>query len=323
MGRIQTVLGDMQADELGHCQIHEHIWVDETPASLQLPQLRIDNYAASLAELNVYYQNGGRAIVDAQPVGAGRDIKKLADLSAASNVHIVATTGFHRPKFYAENHWIHTVTTEEARILFIRELVEGAFLDGQLQKPEKQSTNKAGIAKAALGSGRIDEWTHRLLLASGLAAIQTGFPLMIHTESGNCAVEAIGLLNELGLKSERVIVCHVDRQAENLAPHLNIAKTGANLDYDTIHRLKYHDDASEIELIQHMVSAGHLNKIMLALDTTAERLESYGGSIGLSYLLNQFRQEMLLAGISGEAYLQMTITNPARLLVRDAVPSIV
>ena len=180
-----------------------------------------------------------------------------------------------------------------------------------------QTSHRAGLVKAALGAGRIDGWTHRLLLASGLAAIQTGFPLMMHTESGDSAVEAIRLLNDVGLKPERVIVCHVDRQAENLAPHLNIAKTGANLDYDTIHRLKYHDDGSEIELIQHMAAAGHLGQIMLALDTTAERLESYGGAISLSYLLNQFRLELAQAGISSEAFHQMTVINPARVLTRS------
>ena len=137
---------------------------------------------------------------------------------------------------------------------------------------------------------------------------------MLHTEAGDHAVEAIWLLARLGLPAERIIVCQVDRQADNLAPHLNVAKTGAYLDYDTIGRFKYHSDASEISLIQLMIKAGHLNQLLLALDTTAERFLAYGGSIGLDYLLRQFLPVLRNHDISIHATNHMMIQNPARIL---------
>jgi len=312
---IQTVLGRIHPEQLGHCQIHEHIWVDPTPASRLYPQLQIDRFEDSLAELRHYFSIGGRTIVDAQPLGAGRDVVKLAELSQQSNVQIVTVTGFHRPMFYPESHWIHSISAEHAADLFASEITSGAFIGNDHKLPTDRSPYRAGLVKAALGND-LDEWTMRLVTAAGLAARKTGCALMLHTEFGQNAVEVIHFLENLGLPANKVIVCHVDRQAENLAPHLNIAKTGAYLDYDTIGRFKYHDDKTEIDLIRHMISAGHLNQLMLSLDTTAERLTTYGGSIGLNYLIETFIPMLQQTSLEPLPSLKMMVENPARILCR-------
>ena len=99
MNQIITVNGSISSSQLGYCQIHEHVLVKDTPAAKRYPQLRMDRPDASLAELLIYFQTGGRSLVDAQPVGAGRDILVLAELSRQSKLNIVAATGFHRPMF--------------------------------------------------------------------------------------------------------------------------------------------------------------------------------------------------------------------------------
>jgi phosphotriesterase-related protein len=317
MESISTVLGSILPSQLGYCQIHEHVLVKDTPAAKRYPQLRMDRPDASLAELRIYQQTGGRSLVDAQPVGAGRNILGLAELSRQSQVNIVAATGFHRPMFYGPDHWIHEATVADLAALFVEELERGAYADGETNWPQEQTSIQAGLVKAAIGTEGLDLWSLRLLTAAGQAAVATGSALMLHTEAGQHAVEAIRLLSGLGLPASRIIVCHVDRQAENLAPHLNIAKTGVYLDYDTIGRFKYHSDEAEIWLIQLMIAAGHLGQLMLALDTTAERFRSYGGSIGLDYLLKQFLPAMRNQGISSRSCNQMLIHNPAKILSRQ------
>lgn len=314
---ITTVLGDVWPETLGHCQIHEHVWVSETPAAQKYPQLRMDRPDESLAELIAYRRAGGHALVDAQPVGAGRNVERLATFSKMSQVQIIAVTGFHRPMFYGEAHWIHQATVEQLTDLFSSEIETGAFSDGDAEFPQVRTIHRAGLVKAALGPGEMDDWTLRLLKAAGMAAVKTGSALMMHTEAGQSAVEAIKLLADLGLPAQRIIVCHVDRQSENLAPHLNIAKTGAYLDYDTIGRFKYHSDESEMTLIGHMITAGHLDQLMLSLDTTAERFKSYGGPIGLDYLLKTFLPRLVRQGISMQDCTRMMRNNPARVLARN------
>ena len=44
---IQTILGPIPATALGHCQVHEHVFVEATPASKTNPDLCFDDLALS------------------------------------------------------------------------------------------------------------------------------------------------------------------------------------------------------------------------------------------------------------------------------------
>ena len=77
MKTIMTVLGPIAAADLGYCQMHEHIFVLPTPNSVKYPALEISDEAASLRELIAYRKSRGEAMLDAQPIGAGRDIAVL------------------------------------------------------------------------------------------------------------------------------------------------------------------------------------------------------------------------------------------------------
>ena len=316
MSVCTTVLGDIDTSELGHCQPHEHVFTLNTPAARLNPALLMNRPKDSLAELVDYREAGGHSLVDAQPVGAGRDSLQLIELSRRSGIQIIASTGYHLPHYYISDHWIHQAGEDELAALFTSELSTGLFQDGKDAWPQERITAKAGLVKAAIGQQGLTEYFTRLLLAAGKAAVSQGAPLMLHTEKGIGAVDAIDLLGSIGLPPERIIICHVDRQAADLEIHLKIARTGVFLDYDTIGRFKYHDDASEIHLIQQMIAAGFLGQILLSLDTTAGRFASYGGEIGLDYLLRRFLPALLNAGLSGQQCLQMNCKNPAKALER-------
>ena len=136
---------------------------------------------------------------------------------------------------------------------------------------------------------------------------------MLHTEAGAQAPEAVKLCFQMGLSPGQIIVCHADRQASDFTPHEEIARLGVYLDYDTIGRFKYHSDEAEIALIRHMVDKGWGDQLMLALDTTAQRLTSYGGEIGLCYLLDVFFPKLLVAGFCKEEIDAFSVKNCRRL----------
>lgn len=142
------------------------------------------------------------------------------------------------------------------------------------------------MVKAALpAEGAVGRY-EILLRAAARAAAKNGVPLMMHTESGKNAVQAVELCIRAGMVPEKIVVCHVDRQAKDFTPHEAVARLGVYLDYDTVGRFKYHSDAEEVTLLQHMMLWS--NRILLALDTTAARLDAYDGEIGLTYILNSF-----------------------------------
>ena len=131
---------------------------------------------------------------------------------------------------------------------------------------------KAAIpAEGAVGRYEI------LLRAAARAAAKNGVPPMMHTESGKNAVQAVELCIRAGMVPEKIVVCHMDRQAKDFTPHEAVARLGVYLDYDTVGRFKYHSDAEEVTLLQHMMLWS--NRILLALDTTAARLDAYDGKI--------------------------------------------
>ena len=39
------------------------------------------------------------------PIGSGRSIESLREISAKSGVNIIATTGFHKSEFYDKSHF--------------------------------------------------------------------------------------------------------------------------------------------------------------------------------------------------------------------------
>lgn len=130
MNRIMTARGAIPADRLGYCQMHEHIFVLPTPNSGKYPALEISDEEKSLEELIRYRKVGGSAILDAQPLDAGRDMGALARLSEESGVHIIAVTGYHLPAFYEAEHWIHHACVDEMFESFQAELLEGVECAG-------------------------------------------------------------------------------------------------------------------------------------------------------------------------------------------------
>ena len=304
---IMTVLGPVADLGGSHCQMHEHLFVQETPASLRNPALKIDDEAKSIEELRRYRAAGGGAILDAQPVGAGRDLAALRRISRASGVDIISVTGYHLPAFYPKNHWILSDSVEELAERFLSELNEGV--------ETREGRISPGAVKAAIGPEGAAGQFRVCLRAAARAAARAQVPLILHTEKGIGAPEAVKLCAGEGLDPARIAVCHADRQADDPRPHDEIAASGVYMEYDTIARYKYHDDESERRLILRMIEKGHLDRLLISLDTTAARLRSYGDPTapGLDFILREFIPSLLDAGLDQKSIDTITVSNPVRI----------
>jgi 5-phospho-D-xylono-1,4-lactonase len=301
---VQTALGPILPDALGHCQMHEHLMVSRGPNTDINPDLLIDREDLSCTELLAYRACGGCSILDAQPGGAGRNAAALRRISQTSGVSVITVTGFHLPAFYSPGCFEESLHEDSLCAHFISELRDGV-VDGGVRLPVR-----AGAVKAAIGADGLTGRTAHHLRAAARAAAACDVPLLLHTEMGRDAVRAAALCRAEGLPARKLLVCHADRQADDYAAHEAIAETGAYLEYDTIGRFKYHDDAAECRLIGHMINMGYADRILLSLDTTAKRLASYGGSIGLTYLLTVFLPALRDSGIPEDTLHTITVNNP-------------
>lgn len=303
MEQIQSVCGPVSPDALGHCQIHEHIFLRPTPMAERNPALRFDDLRRSLEELERYRAAGGTSLADAQPVAAGRDSAALERLSRESGVAVIASTGYHLLGFYRPDCWVHRLDGEGLYKLYRSELEDGLlpWEPDPAWRPERVLPIRAGLVKAAIPAQGPAGRYEVLLRAASRAAADTGVPLMLHTERGERALEALAICFDAGMRPEKIVVCHADRQAGDWSVHDGIASAGVYLDYDTVGRFKYHSDEEEIALLRHGLEAGYGDRILLALDTTAQRLTAYGGALGLDYLLNSFLPRLRREGAPEEA----------------------
>jgi phosphotriesterase-related protein len=324
-GCVVTVRGEVAAGELGYCQPHEHLCIERGSAAERSPSLVIDEPDRTAVDLRAFRAAGGSALADAQPLFAGRDAATLVRLSEACDVHIIASTGFHKLRYYRADDPLLALGEEELAELFVSEIREGMLLPafspqaaGAGDAPAfiaeaGRSGARAGVVKTAL-EPEYTELHGKLFGAAARAAAETGAPLMIHVDPGADPVGLADRLAAAGPGYGRLIFCHLDRAEPDLAVHRELASRGAYLEYDTIARYRYHGDEAEAAIIEEMVSSGYADRLLLSLDVTRERLRGYGGKPGLDHLLASFYPFLEERGVEAADLRLMSTVNPSAVL---------
>ena len=92
MNVVRTVLGDIPPSALGVVDYHEHLF-QATPL---LSGDELGDEALSAEEARRMLRAGVTSMVEATPLGLGRNPEGLARISAAIGMHLVHTTGLHQ-----------------------------------------------------------------------------------------------------------------------------------------------------------------------------------------------------------------------------------
>jgi len=240
--------------------------------------------------------------VDAQPFGSGRHALFLQKLSTESSVNIIASTGLHKNIYYPLDFFSYRADVKTLSELFISEIEEGMFLYHTSDPFKEKSKIRAGIIKVATDEQGLTPYYKKVFDAAASAHHKTGAPILTHTELSNYGLEQVKYLISKGVKSNSIIISHMDR-CISVQKNIELLETGVYLEYDTIGRFKYHSDEQEIELIARARDSGFLNRILLGMDSTAERFISYGGKPGLEYILMVFSEKLRENGFTGEGIL--------------------
>jgi len=311
-GYIQTVTGCIKPDQLGYCHSHEHLFIADGHSAKVVPSLRLDDFDATCSELERFKKAGGVSIADAQPVGCGRMADLQLRASVRTGVNIMASTGFHKLVFYPQDHWLRSMDANSLADLFADEIENGMFTDCDTSKPSIRTDARAGIIKTASDiDGPVGDYV-RLFTAAAEASVRTGAPILSHTEMGKGAPEQIKLFTDNKVPAESLIICHLDRVLTDTGYLMEVASAGVYLELDTIGRYKYHSDDDEVKFIEKLIESGYEDRILIGLDTTRERMKSYGGKIGLDYMSETFFPLLRSHGIGDEYIRKFTVANPAK-----------
>ena len=311
---IRTVLGDLDPAELGATDYHEHLF----QVSPLLPGDELDDEAASCAEATLLRDSGFAAMVDATPLGLGRDPEAVARISAETGVHVIAATGRHREAHYAAEHPTRSWHVDGLAALFTADIAEGMPRDdGSPDGPRALGPTgapvRAGILKGGVDYWRISDFEHTTLLALAAAHTATGAAIMVHLEFCTAAHEVLDLLEASGVASDRVVLAHADRDPDP-GLHADLAARGAYLGYDGFARQRTRSDAELLTLTKRVVEAGAGDRIVLGGDVARRsRYIAYGGMPGLAYLGDRYLPRLRTV-IGDDAVERMLRDNPARLL---------
>jgi 5-phospho-D-xylono-1,4-lactonase len=304
---VMTVQGPLAYERLGITDIHNHMWIDRVMGA-QPGGPVLDQFDLILKELVEYNDKGGETLLDCQPQGCGRDGNQLLALSKASGVNLIACTGFHRKKYYPQDHWLWEASAQK-----ISEFLSGELEHGLLETLETPAPIQAGFIKIALESSWADCFQAGLEGAAS-AAFKTKALIQIHTEKGALAEKACVYFMDLGLNADQLVLCHMDKRPDD-GLHKELARLGVLLEYDTFYRPKYDPSEKLWPLIEKMVAAGFADRVALATDMAEPELYHFiGGGAGLASLPGEIQAQLTLKGIPEPARRQMLGGNIARRL---------
>ncbi len=297
MSFVRTVMGDIQSEQMGLTYSHEHVVIEEGFTTMANPEFILNDIIKISAELKEFHQFGGRTMVDTMPAACGRNILKLAEVSRNSKVNIIVPTGLHQEIYYPPNHWRYHLSVEEITELFIKDITDGVDQYDYNSPVVKRTTHKAGMIKLATGDEKITDHQHKIFEAVVNAHLETGAPILTHTNGGKLAMGQVELFVKLGADLNHVVLSHVDKQ-KDLAFHKDLMQTGVYVEYDSHFRWKTIDENPTYILLENLLPL-YSDRIVIGMDLAKNTYwKTYGGKPGLIYLLTEFRHELEARGIS-------------------------
>jgi len=312
MSFIRTVLGDIAPCDLGVTYAHEHLVIDGGRPVEMHPDFLLADVGKAVEELRAAQERGLATVVDAMPCDAGRNVLKLAEISRHSGVQVVASTGLHLAKYYGDDHWSLSLDADGVAALFIADIVEGIDVFDYSGPPVQRTDHRAGVMKIA---GSLDDLTvleEKVFAAAARAHVATGCPILTHCQEGTAALEQIRALGRGGVEPHHIVLSHTDKIVDR-GYHRAIFETGAYVEYDQSFRWGPDQENGTLLLLEWMFEDGFGGQVMLGLDAARQGYWSaYGGSPGMTYLLDGFSKAMADRGVGTAEQRAIFVDNPAR-----------
>lgn len=298
---VRTVCGPITPETLGRTLMHEHVFCDLYRVTGNLNHLLNDEALAG-DELMRLVDAGGLALVECTTPDMGRDIRRLARVSARTGLHIVAGTGWYRQPFYPPE--IDRLSTTDLTNGLVEELTVGI--------------DETGIRAGIIGEigANLDYLTaqeERVLRAAARAHIATGAPITTHSSMYPVAIKQLQVLAEEGVDFSRVIIGHCDTYLD-AGYHNFILEHGAYVQFDTIARNHMNPDNRRADALVQLLRLGWGERLLLSSDRCHRSdLYAFGGP-GYSVVFTAFFDILRTRGVSQDELDLLTITNPQRVL---------
>jgi phosphotriesterase-related protein len=340
-GKIQTVLGVIEPEELGITLPHEHLvsdgsaWFSEQskatdreishrPVGLDtlwwiryhlyqnLDDVLMLNEQEAIEEARHFKLAGGNSIVEMSNIGLGRDPEALARISRATGLNIIMGSGYYIAASFGPE--MDEKTEEQITEEIVRDITEGV--------------GNSGIHSGLIGeigtSWPITDNELKSLHAAARAQKLTGATLNVHPgQSEEAPMAIIRILDKLGADISRTTIDHIDRTLRKPESRIELAKTGCCLEYDLFGREGYYplgirvidfpNDTARLNEIIELIDKGYLNQILISQDIWNKHQRRCYGGWGYAHILENTTPVMLAKGISREQIHTMMVDTPRRM----------
>ena len=341
MGKAQTVLGPVPAEELGIALTHEHLLVDlgstfsapddATSYSFAYQPVSSDNLwwirynyggnkdnmelldeDTAIAEAARFKKSGGQTIVDATSVGIKRDPLGLARIARVTGLNVIMGSGYYVHDYHPSN--IVDKSEDEIVEEIVSDITEGV--------------GDTGIRSGVIGevgcSWPLEENERKSLRAAARAQRLTGAPLLIHPgRNPQAPLEIMEIVRESGGDPTRTIMSHVDRTIFDNDTLDKLAETCCFIEFDLFGSettfypfspIDMPNDGKRLDFFMHLRDKGRLGQVLMAQDIcNKHRLTKYGGH-GYAHILENVMPIMRRKGFLAEEIDQILVGNPARAL---------
>lgn len=343
-GKVQTVLGLIEADDLGIVLPHEHLFIDvrdyfiepskpdekefvHQPITLEnlswvrshrksnLDNLQLMDEKIAIEEALDFKEAGGSTIADLTPNHVGRNPSGLMRVARATGLNVVMGTAYYVEQSYRPEMAMDSKSEEDIAEEFVRNITVGVGDMGI----------RAGIIGELGCSWPLTRNERKVLRAGALAQQRTGAAISIHPGLYEDApLEIVKILTDGGADPTRIIISHICAAIADHSDRCKLAETGCYIEWDFfgtdgeyppfVTPLDIPSDSGRVRQIIHLIADGYLNQILISQDVCLKiRQRRFGGG-GYAHILNNVIPLMRLKGIIEEQIHAIMVENPKRVL---------
>lgn len=343
--KVQTVLGDIDSEELGRTLTHEHLsmefghfyrkpptrmrnifqnrinlntvgYVKQYPYSSKSNLVFNDESAeeAVYKDVATFKEAGGGSIVENSTEGLGRNLNFCLNVSKQTGVHVIVGTGYYIADTQPAD-YLH-YNKEDMYNHMLKELTEGCIGNGDV---------KAGFMGEIASVWPLRDFEIKAIKAAGEVQEKVGCGVSFHPHRvSEAPFEIIRLYLEAEGAPDKAVMSHLDRTLLETEKLLEFSELGTYCQFDLFGtEVSYYQlnvdtdmpsDAQRIGMIRQLVDQGKENRVLMSHDIhTKHRLTTFGGH-GYSHIIDNVLPKMKTKGFSQATIDKITIENPAKWL---------
>ncbi len=311
-GKIITVSGPINPDDMGTTLIHEHVFLDWSPVADYDPSIWDNENAFQfiLPYLKEMKDAGVQTFLECTPEYLGRNPELLKGLSDVTGLNILTNTGFYAARDYQHvPQFAYEITADSLASIWIDEFKNGIGEFGI----------KPGFIKIGLNYNKdsLAPIEQKIVRASAITHKKTGLTIVAHSGKEHIANLCIEILKEEGVRPAAFVWTHA--QNEEPTGHVNIAKKGAWVSLDGMGSIRVDTSAGDtlqlkryVDYLVNLKAANLLHRVLVSHDSGWYTVGDENKNMGRRFtpIFEFVIPELKRRGFTDQDIDQLLIVNP-------------